>query len=151
MTPEQASYIVDTLKARVPGLRAVYVFGSQVIDGGRYATEESDFDIAYFARFEPSLLGWDKLSLQSDLALALGVEWVDLIDLGIESDYVLFENVMSGQRLWVGDLDAVESWELGRAALAREWHFRNREMWAEELADIRRRVAQYRAKEGSQP
>ncbi len=134
LTPDQCKRLVEILRARIPGLRAIYLFGSQVIEGGRWATPESDADLAYLADFKPVLTGLEKWELQSTLASELKLPWVDLIDIGVEQDHVLFENVLRGVRLQASPLHEVIAWEAQRCRLAQEWRL-STHVWRKEYLD----------------
>ncbi len=150
VTQQERDTIVSMIRERVPSVKAVYLFGSRVNHDGAYVNAHSDWDIAFFAEFEHVLEGWDKPGLHADLARALEAEHVDLIDLGMEMDCVLFENVMGGERLWAGDEDVVLTWELGREGVVRDWRFRNKGAHVEEIDEIRERVGNHRAKKSEQ-
>ena len=91
------SAVTDALKNAVPGLSAVYVFGSQV---SGHAGPESDLDVALMA---DALLDAETLwELGSRLALVAKCA-VDLLDLRAASTVMQYRIVTTGQRLWARD------------------------------------------------
>ncbi len=89
--------IVQTLQQRVPGLLAVYAFGSQV-QGAAHA--DSDLDLAVLvAGYADPLLLW---TLAGELAEQVGVP-VDLLDLRAASTVMQYQVVMRGERWWALD------------------------------------------------
>ncbi|MDF3199617.1 nucleotidyltransferase domain-containing protein [Pseudomonas sp. 1912-s] len=92
--------ILAHLRAGVPGLLAVYVFGSQVTGE---AGSESDLDVAVLSAgvVEPLLL-WQ---LSGELADIVGVP-VDLLDLRAASTVMQYQVLTTGRRLWSGNIQA---------------------------------------------
>lgn len=92
--------ILAHLQAEVPGLLAVYVFGSQVTGE---AGSESDLDVAVLSAgvVEPLLL-W---RLSGELADIVGVP-VDLLDLRAASTVMQYQVLTTGRRLWSGNIQA---------------------------------------------
>ncbi len=89
--------IVQTLQQRVPGLLAVYAFGSQVQGAAR---ADSDLDLAVLvAGYADPLLLW---TLAGELAEQVGVP-VDLLDLRAASTVMQYQVVMRGERWWALD------------------------------------------------
>lgn len=89
--------IVRSLREEVPGLAAVYRFGSSV-DGGE--RRDSDVDIAYLAG--PALDSLRRFSIQERLALRLHRD-VDLVDLGRASTVMRMQVVSHGRLLFDQD------------------------------------------------
>ena len=89
--------IVDMLFARVPGLLAVYAFGSRIRGG---AGPESDLDVAVLVAgyAEPWLL-WE---VTSDLADLAGCP-VDLLDMRAASTVMQHQILTTGERWWRRD------------------------------------------------
>ena len=93
------------LRPALPGLQAVYVFGSRA-DGT--ATAESDLDLAVLApRPLDPVARW---RLQEDVAAALGRD-VDLVDLR-SATTVMQAQVLGGRVAWEGDRAARQSFEV---------------------------------------
>ena len=89
--------IVQMLQQRVPGLLAVYAFGSQVQGAAR---ADSDLDLAVLvAGYADPLLLW---TLAGELAEQVGVP-VDLLDLRAASTVMQYQVVMRGERWWALD------------------------------------------------
>jgi len=91
---EAINTLVKDLRAAIPDLEAVYLFGSEAQG---LAGPDSDIDIAVLAagRLEPARL-WD---LGSRMAERLGRE-VDLVDLGSASTVFQHQVIHGGQCLW---------------------------------------------------
>lgn len=88
---------LELLRTGVPGLQALWLFGSRAGDEYR---PDSDWDLAFLA--EAPLGGWVLLDLRARLASAVGSE-VDLVDLRAAST-VLAVEVLRADRL-LADLD----------------------------------------------
>jgi uncharacterized protein len=86
--------LINLLKANMPGLKLVYLFGS-------YATgnqdKQSDLDIAVLA--ESSIDNVSRWKLAQTLACELDIE-VDLIDLRSASTVLCQQIIEQGIRLW---------------------------------------------------
>ena len=94
------SDFVHTLQQHVPGLLAVYAFGSR-IQGTAHA--ESDLDLAVLvAGYAEPLLLWQ---LSSELADIAGCP-VDLLDLRAASTVVQYQIITTGVRWWAKDVQA---------------------------------------------
>jgi predicted nucleotidyltransferase len=92
--------ILQTLQSRLPGLLAVYAFGSRVQGT---AGEGSDLDLAVLvARYAEPLALW---TLASDLAELAGCQ-VDLLDLRAASTVMQHQVLTGGQRWWAKDAQA---------------------------------------------
>ena len=101
--PLPADWLARTLtplRARWPGLLALYHFGSMATG---QAGPDSDVDLAVLlpGRAEPLAL-WEAAQA---LALLLGRE-VDLLDLRVASTVMQYQIVTTGQRLWARDAQA---------------------------------------------
>lgn len=89
--------IIQTLQAGVPGLLAIYAFGSR-IQGT--AGPDSDLDLAVLvAGYAEPLALFD---LAGDLADVVGCA-VDLLDLRAASTVMQYQIITTGQRWWVSD------------------------------------------------
>jgi len=141
------SLIVKLVREQLPKVRAIYLFGSRADASGRYVRTDSDYDIAFLLSHKPLLTGQEKLAFQADLASALKVEWVDLVDVGSNRDHTLQMNVIRGKRLFAEDLDDVIEWEAKAITMAQDWYTRSAPFRNAEMADIRARVATYRQEE----
>lgn len=89
--------LIQTLQARVPGLLAIYAFGSR-IQGT--AGPDSDLDLAVLvAGYAEPLALFD---LAGDLADVVGCA-VDLLDLRAASTVMQYQILTTGQRWWTKD------------------------------------------------
>ncbi len=101
----QIDQVVSLLQAKVPSLRAVYLFGSGVTDT---YSEESDVDLAALAEDTiGNKLIWD---LKYELAELLKRE-VDLVDLKDASMVLKMQVVSAGIRVYEADYQAAEAWD----------------------------------------
>ena len=92
--------LVATLRARLPGLLAVYGFGSRVQGTAR---PESDLDMAVLvAGYADVLLLWQ---LAGELADMAGCT-VDLLDLRAASTVMQYQVITQGERWWARDAQA---------------------------------------------
>ena len=92
--------LVDVLKSRLPGLLAIYAFGSR-IQGN--AGPHSDLDMAVLvAGYADPLALW---AVVGDLADLAGCP-VDLLDLRAASTVMQYQVITTGQRWWAGDAQA---------------------------------------------
>ena len=104
--------LVSRLQAEVPGLLAVYAFGSRA---GRHAqpATESDLDLAVLvAGYAEPVALWALAGKLSELA---GCP-VDLLDLRAASTVMQYQIITTGQRLWAVGVQA----ELFEAAILSE-------------------------------
>lgn len=101
---EDKQLIIDTLKEDIPGLQALYLFGSQM-DGT--ATLKSDIDIAYLSHKVLSNL--DRWELSQKLASLLSID-VDLIELLQTNTIFRYQILSTAERIYGGGYD-VESFE----------------------------------------
>ena len=92
--------IVSALRLRLPGLLAVYLFGSRATG---QAGGDSDLDLAVLVegKLEP-LATWE---LAQSLAGLVGCD-VDLIDLRSASTVLQYQVITTGVRLWNKDVQA---------------------------------------------
>lgn len=96
--PEQA--IIATLRAQLPGLLAIYLFGSHAQGNAGLA---SDVDLAVLVEGKlESLCAWE---LAQTLAVTIGCE-VDLLDLRAASTVMQYQVITTGIRLWEKDAQA---------------------------------------------
>lgn len=105
------SPLLDTIRARLPGVQGIWLFGSQARD---QAGPESDIDLAVLA-----LAPIDPVVL-FDLGLELGVlanHDVDLIDLRRVSTVMRKEVLCEGVLAHVGDADACDRFMADSLAL----------------------------------
>jgi predicted nucleotidyltransferase len=92
--------LVEHLRERVPGLLAVYAFGSRIRGT---ANERSDLDLAVLVGgYADPLLLW---RLADDLAERAGCP-VDLLDLRGASTVMQYQIVTTGERWWAADVQA---------------------------------------------
>ncbi len=95
--------ILHLLQQRLPGLLAVYAFGSRVKLGGAQAQADSDLDLAVLVE------GWaDPLvlfDLMGELADVTGCP-VDLLDLRAASTVMQHQVLTTGEQLWAKDIQA---------------------------------------------
>jgi len=92
--------IIEQLQAELPGLMAIYAFGSRV-RGDAHA--ESDLDLAVLvAGYASPLRLW---ALATPLAELAGCE-VDLLDLRAASTVMQYQIITTGERWWAADAQA---------------------------------------------
>lgn len=95
-----ASEIVAMLRAALPGLLAVYAFGSRVQGSAR---PDSDLDLAVLVAGKvPPLQAWE---LAQTLAIRFDHD-VDLLDLRDASTVMQYQVITTGKRLWAKDVQA---------------------------------------------
>jgi predicted nucleotidyltransferase len=111
--------IIATVRACLPGLMALYLFGSRA-DGS--ARPDSDVDLAVMV--EPPLSPLALWEAGEGVAERLGLP-VDLVDLAAAPTTLQYEIVTKGRRL-VGDDDRVEDFELFVLSEARDFEIRRR-------------------------
>jgi uncharacterized protein len=85
---------VDLLRARVPGLVLVVLYGSQARGDAR---ADSDVDLALLA--DAPIDRWEMLELQAAMASRIGAE-VDLVDLMAADDVLRVQVVAHGRTLF---------------------------------------------------
>lgn len=95
--------IVHLLKERLPGLMAVYAFGSRVVNHGEYSRTDSDLDLAVLVEGYADPLTLFELS--GALADVAGCS-VDLLDLRAASTVMQHQVLTTGERLWAKDVQA---------------------------------------------
>jgi predicted nucleotidyltransferase len=89
--------IVSRLQHSLPGLLAVYAFGSRI---QHTAGPGSDLDLAVLvAGYAPPLVLFDLAGQLADLAGCA----VDLLDLRAASTVMQYQIITTGQRWWAGD------------------------------------------------
>ncbi len=104
LSHEEKQTIIRTLKAKLPDLQALYLFGSQH-DGT--ATKRSAVDIAYLSQTPLSAVArWD---LSQTLASQL-LRDVDLVELPSTNTVFRYQILSKGERIYGGGYD-VESFE----------------------------------------
>jgi uncharacterized protein len=108
----QPEAVVDTVRRRVPGCVAIYLFGSRARGAARH---DSDVDLAILG---PAPLGEkERWNLAQDLALELGQD-VDLVDLLRASTVMRVQVIDSGKLLFESDstqrreFEAVALWRV---------------------------------------
>lgn len=100
LAPDVAEGCVRLLQARVPGLLAVYAFGSRVQGT---ATAQSDLDLAVLvAGYADVTRLWQ---LSGELADVAGCD-VDLLDLRAASTVMQYQVITQGDRWWARDAQA---------------------------------------------
>lgn len=92
--------IQQALQGQLPGLMAIYAFGSRIQGGAR---ADSDLDLAVLvAGYAEPLMLWN---LSGDLAELAGCP-VDLLDLRAASTVMQYQIITTGQRWWAKDVQA---------------------------------------------
>lgn len=95
--------LVKLLQTRLPGLMAVYAFGSRVQDHGRDAKAQSDLDLAVLVEgYADPVMLFELAGPLSDLTACP----VDLLDLRAASTVMQHQILTHGQRLWASDVRA---------------------------------------------
>ncbi|HEX9452563.1 MAG TPA: nucleotidyltransferase domain-containing protein [Burkholderiales bacterium] len=89
--------IIAILRERLPGLVAVYRFGSEVT---RTTNQESDLDLAVLC--DKALSALTRFSLAGELVVACGRP-VDMVDLSTASTVICAQVVSTGERLFCAD------------------------------------------------
>jgi DNA polymerase, beta domain protein region len=108
--------IVQHLRSHLPGLLAIYAFGSRITGN---ATPDSDLDLAVLVEGHADIIALFNLS--SDLADLAGCD-VDLVDLRAASTVMQHQIIQTGVRWWAKDHQAdlfeiyvcKEKWDLDR-------------------------------------
>lgn len=97
---EHRDAIVLLLRERLPGLLAVYAFGSRVRGG---ASAESDLDLAVLVEgYVAPLMLWESAGELAELAGCA----VDLLDLRAASTVMQHQVLTTGERWWARDAQA---------------------------------------------
>jgi uncharacterized protein len=92
--------ITQILQQRIPGLLAIYAFGSRITG---HATADSDLDLSVLvAGYADVVALWE---LSSDIADIAGCE-VDLVDLRAASTVMQYQIITTGERWWAKDIQA---------------------------------------------
>jgi len=100
LTPDTAQRVVQCLSAALPGLLAVYGFGSRAKG---QATSDSDLDVAVLvAGYADVMTLWN---LSGELADIAGCA-VDLVDLRAASTVLQYQIITGGARWWALDSQA---------------------------------------------
>lgn len=96
-------HIVTHLQKGLPGLMAVYAFGSRVDKAGVHVRTDSDLDLAVLVEgYADPVLLFELSGTLSDLS---GCP-VDLLDLRAASTVMQHQVLTHGQRLWASDVRA---------------------------------------------
>ena len=98
--------IIEFLKDQIPGLIAIYIFGSMADNS---STPESDIDIAFLTFQKISAV--EKWKIQEELASKLKQD-VDLIDLKDATTILRTEVVENGKLIFSGDSYQVNHFEM---------------------------------------
>lgn len=97
LVSEMMERLIAILKTRVPGLMAIYAFGSRVQGS---ATQHSDLDMAVLvAGYADAVLLWQLAGELEDIA---GCP-VDLLDLRAASTVMQYQIITKGVRSWAAD------------------------------------------------
>ena len=92
--------ILEMLQSRVPGLLAIYAFGSRPQGT---AGPQSDLDLAVLvAGYADAVALWELSGELADLVACP----VDLLDLRAASTVMQYQIITTGQRWWAGDAQA---------------------------------------------
>ena len=107
-----AATLVRHLRQQLPGLLAIYLFGSRAVGTEK---DDSDWDLAIWVdgKIDPE----DIWSLSGDLASLCGAD-VDLVDLGRASTVMQYQVVVHGVCIWQRDVrvDSLEAMVLREKA-----------------------------------
>lgn len=106
MTPAQEKAVADLLRAHVPGLQAVYLFGSMAREETR---EASDMDLAFLA---PEPLGAVQRFDLAQLVAEIVNRPVDLVDLREASTVLRTQVLEQGRRFVCDDTFAADQFEM---------------------------------------
>lgn len=100
MSPIPTALLLQRIQAALPGLLAVYAFGSRVQGTGH---ADSDLDLAVLTRGQADPVAlWE---LSGELADIAGCP-VDLLDLRAASTVMQYQVITTGERLWSQDAQA---------------------------------------------
>lgn len=99
--------VIKILQKEIPGLSAVYLFGSR---SEGQARPDSDTDIAYLSA-GPEMTSVDRFFLAQQLADILNTD-VDLVDLRTASTILRFEIVGKGKRIFCLDETICDLFEI---------------------------------------
>jgi len=97
---------LELLRTGIPGLQALWLFGSRAGEGCR---PDSDWDLAFLAK--APLDGWQLLDLRARLSAATGSE-VDLVDLHKASTVLAIEVLRADRLLLDPDPFVRENFEM---------------------------------------
>ena len=98
--------ITEFLKDQIPGLIAIYIFGSMADNS---STPESDIDIAFLTFQKVSAV--EKWKIQEELASILNFD-VDLVDLKDASVVLRSEIIENGIRIFTGNAYECDNFEV---------------------------------------
>lgn len=106
LSSTQQNQVISLLIDKIPGLEAIYLFGSGVTQD--HYTDASDVDLAFKAN-QPvdQLLLWE---LKNELANLVHRE-VDLVDLTAADTVLRMQVVGTGQRMYASDFAKSEAWD----------------------------------------
>ncbi len=100
LTDATRAALLQQLQAQVPGLMAVYAFGSRITG---QAGPDSDLDLAVLvAGYADPVALWRLAGPLADLAASP----VDLLDLRAASTVMQYQVITTGARWWAADLQA---------------------------------------------
>ena len=100
LTDATRAALLQQLQAQVPGLMAVYAFGSRITG---QAGPDSDLDLAVLvAGYADPVALWHLAGLLADLAASP----VDLLDLRAASTVMQYQVITTGERWWAADMQA---------------------------------------------
>ena len=100
LTDATRAALLQQLQAQVPGLMAVYAFGSRITG---QAGPDSDLDLAVLvAGYADPVALWRLAGLLADLAASP----VDLLDLRPASTVMQYQVITTGERWWAADMQA---------------------------------------------
>jgi predicted nucleotidyltransferase len=129
----QLDAVVDTVRQRIPGCVAIYLFGSHATGT---SSRESDVDLAVLA--PAPLADEERWHRAQTLAVALGRD-VDLVDLRLASAVMRVQVIDSGKLLFESDASQRQQFE----AIALSDYARLNEERKGILEDIRARGSVY--------
>lgn len=113
---------VDLIRQRIPGVVAIYLFGSAV---GECVHDRSDIDLAVLAR-QPvsSTTRWE---IQQELAVTLRSD-IDLVDLSSASTVMRFQVVSTGSVLYDGNSTERAEFEMTTLSMYTRFNLERREI-----------------------
>jgi len=110
--------LCDTVRAEMPDVRAVYLFGSWAAGNER---PDSDLDLAVLPPYDAEMP--DRLGLVSRLSEIAGRE-VDLVDLRDAGHFLRFQVITTGTPIFKNDPGEILAWE--GESMTRYQHHRER-------------------------
>jgi uncharacterized protein len=120
--PAQIDQARDALRAALPDVQAIYLYGSAARGD---AGPASDVDIGVV--LPPGQVLTNRLDLMARLAAVLGSE-VDLVDLRQAGDFLRMEVLREGRTLYVRDAEQLLEWEARAMSSYCDHRFRIREL-----------------------